>query len=1418
MNKIFYNNKRLLLCSLLAVCSNFIFAQSVLKYDANSPEVGSLLRVSDMITNLYTGLPDISVPLYSIKLKDYSYDIQLCYNAEGNKPDVPVSNVGLGWSLTGGQIYRKVNGELDEFYTFSEYADRTEMPDWNQKENLDRYYLRSGSNEDSYHEPELDEFVVNIGAINASFYMYEGKDGKIVTKIASKNNSYFEVTNIRIGEMPEFFLAEGEIYNSHLDKTFHPQVNIRPRPKQIIEITITDSNGIKYIFGGGVETIDLSCDYLQDSEYPKAFDLYGNRRMNSDGLYIYPNVSWESYHSCLLGTASTWHIKEITLPDGESLKFTYSKGNVNIMERLNIYKSLSATYLLEPVFSSTIYRFMNNVPSTVNPQYYLIADKLYDIVYPSSLKSIRASNGDFVEFVLSQRNDLPTDGFYDQQELFLKDNYGGAIGAIKEKCHFFKLDKIKTKTDTVDFYYTEESTRRLNLDSLMINKNEKYRFVYNPLLLPRCNQMETDNWGYYNGKSYNGKVSEGSFADLYDFRQPDSLYAKAEILEGIVFPTGGKVAFQYELHDYSKIAMQYPFEIQTHTGMAGGLRIKKIAYYDDKTAQPCRTKEFLYQNEDGSSSGILSVVPIYKVSGTCGFDYDGSGMHIHGTFEYDTQSDTRVNWTDQFHIGYSRVSELLSDSSKTVYSFVNHERIKDEPSVGELSSGIGADLCNKYTSRKLDRGLLNSVEYYGPTEKLFKREVFEYHSDLSDYLKTIERYSFRGTHPIRVSANKIYTYFPFLKKKETTLYTDCDSIYETEIYEYNDYRLLTSTKKFANRQWSIPVMETHIQYLSDLMGEYNHTFSSAIPPDSPLKVYDEMRRKRLLNYPIETVVKRDEKVVAATIMTYKLSDTFMVPEKEFKLETDVPLDDYSSFKLITSDECSIDKRCVVETEFLDYDSHCNPTNIVDRFQVNTAYLWEEKEHYPIARVVNARNTFKSVLRYKEVIKSEYISLGNATLTDLPQTYKFSSSSGGTVVLLLEGQLGYNWFLQLKVDNQIVHLVQNRSYNSAGAPWDTYAKVYTSRQELYLPAGSHELTIRSARAYNSTSSSDYVGYMLLSYLAKESIEPEISGSDDFFYENFENNYYGGASFGHHSKKSYIGAYEVNVAVDSEKEYFMDYQVFKDGKWNYKKLDFINGCDTIDEGQYPIDNVRVYPKKAFITTYDYFPLVGLRGKTDERGLSEFYQYDSSGRLTAIRDNDTNIIEKYEYSNQDLLPETLYYNHEIRNTFIRNNCDTSLGEMGRPIDYIVPAKRYSSTQSQEDANQKAYADLLNNGQQYANENGECSTNIILSVYNPHDTPYILEFCWGTLFNMRYGKLTIPPSEKIADTGDILKDYKSATLYLPRENYRNVVAYPEDNYHANTDLSVKSSEYNNDLFYRIEDYPDFQDIYVIGKYTFSR
>ena len=168
-----------------------IFSQSMLKYDTPAPEVGSLLRVQSLPVDLYSGRANVSIPLYSIGLKNYSYDIQLLYNSEGNKVDLPVGNVGLGWSVTGGQIYRVANAQRDEIYTFSEYLDRTEMSDWDQESNLTRYYDPFATNEDYDHEPDLDEFIINIGKINASFYMYRDKNGEIQTKISSQDSPYF---------------------------------------------------------------------------------------------------------------------------------------------------------------------------------------------------------------------------------------------------------------------------------------------------------------------------------------------------------------------------------------------------------------------------------------------------------------------------------------------------------------------------------------------------------------------------------------------------------------------------------------------------------------------------------------------------------------------------------------------------------------------------------------------------------------------------------------------------------------------------------------------------------------------------------------------------------------------------------------------------------------------------------------------------------------------------------------------------------------------------------------------------------------------------------------------------------------------------------------------------------------------------
>ncbi len=955
-----------------------IFSQSMLKYDTPSPGVGSLLRVQSLPVDLHSGRANIAIPLYSIALKNYSYDIQLLYNSEGNKVDLPVGNVGLGWSITGGQIYRVANGMIDEVYTFNEYMDRTANTNWDQESNLNKYYNPFIYNEDYLHEPDLDEFIINIGKINASFFMYKDKEGEIQTRISSQNSSYFKVKDVKVGKIPDVLLAETEWTNAHLNKTYHPKLYIESRPVLITEITIVDSEGLTYIFGGDINSIDLSCAYSKDPDYDSHYSVYGDQL----GRH---SMIWDSFHSSLLATASTWHIKKIILPNQENLTFNYDKGNVNIVERF--------------------------------------------------------------------------------------------------------------------------------------------------------------------------------------------------------------------------------------------------------------------------------------------------------------------------------------------------------------------------------------------------------------------------------------------------LYTDHDSIHETEEYEYNKYRLLTCTRKYINNPNDNSMLEARTKYISDLMEEYDSVTSGSISSGSPLKVYDTMRAQGLLSYPVETVVKRNGKVTSAEVMTYKLSDQFAVQDKQYKLENDVPLSDYSSFKLLNSAQYSMDNRCALEMEYLDYDSYGNPANIADKAGVKTAYIWGYKGLYLVAKVVNARNTFKSVPQYRDERTTKYVNLKYSSLSANVKSYNFYTSKAGDVEIVLAGALGFNWYVSGHLDNKAFNLVQMRSSDNMGKPWTDYQNAYTYSATFYVSAGYHTFSILSTDACKESSANVYDGDIHFSYWTRKSIAPETSGTDDVFYENFETTHLRPASFGYHSNNSCIGPYTVSLVTNPERKYVIDYQVFKNGKWEYMKHDFVNGRDSINEGVYPIDDVRVYPKDASITTYGYYPLIGLRSATNERGVTESYRYDDFSRLVSVMDNDMNVVKEYDYfyQNQSVEPELTYYNEQIRETFTRNTCDASLGEMGESIDYVVPAKKYSSTLSQEDANQKAYIDLRNNGQQYANEHAECNSNIIVSVYNPMEQDYYLTFDWGVQGSIVTDYYEIPPSRKIADTGDVLKDYEPIKVYVPRRFYRDTRVAPQDDHWAYEEPSIKSTPYAFDINYNIEYYTGHEDIYVIGGYPFA-
>src|ERR1700733_7238015 len=76
-----------------------------------SPTQQAFQKYGDIPVSAYTGIPSVSVPLYTVSYRDISVPITLSYHASGIKVAEEASQVGLGWVINaGGSISRNING------------------------------------------------------------------------------------------------------------------------------------------------------------------------------------------------------------------------------------------------------------------------------------------------------------------------------------------------------------------------------------------------------------------------------------------------------------------------------------------------------------------------------------------------------------------------------------------------------------------------------------------------------------------------------------------------------------------------------------------------------------------------------------------------------------------------------------------------------------------------------------------------------------------------------------------------------------------------------------------------------------------------------------------------------------------------------------------------------------------------------------------------------------------------------------------------------------------------------------------------------------------------------------------------------------------------------------------------------------
>ncbi len=407
---------------------------------------------------------------------------------------------------------------------------------------------------------------------------------------------------------------------------------------------------------------------------------------------------------------------------------------------------------------------------------------------------------------------------------------------------------------------------------------------------------------------------------------------------------------------------------------------------------------------------------------------------------------------------------------------------------------------------------------------------------------------------------------------------------------------------------------------------------------------------------------------------------------------------------------------LVSQEFYNYDN--TSSNLVSSNSAGgkfSSIAYGYNSVYPIAKITNAN--------------SSYI------LQPLTQTSSFTGLSGsftadysGTITLNIgytngTGTYTVNYSLTGPASRTGTLCINQAIGGSCGA--NSSGVSFSG-----MPAGSYNVNLTPVSSTYPTLPPFYFTY--------PKNLPKLT--NEFFYEGFEEVttvLIGNAHTGNAYYNATTTPYQVNYVLPNNRSYVIQWWNWINAKWVLNEQTY-TGPRTISG---IIDDVRIFPSDALMTTYTYNPLVGATSEINPSGRSAVNIYDGLGRLNLVRDNDRNILTKncYNYAGQIVSCPvgTNYTNGPQSGVFARNDCGPGL--VGTAVTYFVPAGRYTSSISQPDADQQANNEINLNGQGYANNPINGSLCNVPITYN-NQTPVAWNFtATNTATNVVYNSSVI-------------------------------------------------------------------------------
>lgn len=308
-----------------------------------SPDAAELGKYGNLPVSLFTGTPQISIPLYDIKGTYLTLPLSLSYNASGFKPQDVASWVGLGWTLNaGGVITRSIMGNPDNssnyFFANNNYQNPPLMTDL-----LPAYnYMDSITKASKETQPDM--YYYNFGSYSGKFFM--APDQTIIRK---------EKTNLK-------FSSNGIPTDASGGSWFQ----------------VVDDNGNIYRF----DKVEMSMMQQND-----AVDQNVPVTLN----YVYP---------------SSWYLGSITSADGsEVISFTYYDNPSNQSQYSAYLQNQSYSYYHNPYSTSNTAYEGGNPVNYASPPYVTLSHRRYlqSITLTKSGNTIVTVN---LGLVVNQRQDL----------------------------------------------------------------------------------------------------------------------------------------------------------------------------------------------------------------------------------------------------------------------------------------------------------------------------------------------------------------------------------------------------------------------------------------------------------------------------------------------------------------------------------------------------------------------------------------------------------------------------------------------------------------------------------------------------------------------------------------------------------------------------------------------------------------------------------------------------------------------------------------------------------------------------------------------------------------------------------------------------------------------------------------------------